>query len=244
MMQKTLSLLVLCAVLAGFLIGCGTTPAPTNAPPTQTPWIIVVTATPGPEKAAEVLPTQTPWIIVATPTRTARPTGTATERATERATASSGTAVTPSDTPRPTGVPPTATNTPEPEALIYPAPVLLDPPDDVLYGWKSTVLLKWSGVGKLAPDEYYRLDLERPPQTEAQKWYGDYVFTKDTTFLVEGAFLAPFHLPAEQGQASVYWSVRVVRQTGVDENGKPVGVDISQPSEKRIFRLEPKPSDA
>jgi hypothetical protein len=246
MMQKTLSLLVLCSALAGLLVGCGTTPAPTKAPPTQTPWIIVVTATPGPEEAAEVLPTQTPWIVVATPTRTSRPASiaTATPATTERATPGSGTAVAPIGTPELTQVPATATNTPEPEALIYQAPVLVDPPNEVLYGWRSTILLKWSAVGELAPDEYYRLELERPPQTKVQKWYGDYVFTKDTSFLVRGAFLAPFHLPAEQGQARVYWSVRVVRQTGVDESGKPIGVDISQPSEKRTFRLEPKPSDA
>ena len=43
---------------------------------------------------------------------------------------------------------------------------------------------------------------------------------------LRSAFLAPFHLPSEQGQAEVYWWVRVVRKTGEDENGKPVGVDI------------------
>jgi hypothetical protein len=100
--------------------------------------------------------------------------------------------------------------------------------------------MKWTFDGELARDEYFRVDMERPPLTEVQQWYGDYVFTKDTQYLAEGAFLAPFHFPAGEGNATVSWSVRVVRQTGVDADGKPIGVDLSLPSEKRTFVLEPK----
>jgi hypothetical protein len=237
-MNKLLALLTLFSALASVLLGCGTTPEPTIPPPTQTPWIIVVTATPGPERVAESQPTQTPWIIVATPTRASR----ATPTATKQAAATTGSTTEP--TPTPARVQPTPTDTPEPESLIYPAPVLLEPPDGVTVPWKATVLLKWTSVGKLAEDEYYHLHLDRPPQTAGQEWYGDYVFTKETSYLLEGAFLAPFHPSAEQGQATVYWSVRVVRKTGEDENGKPVGVDISQPSEKRNFIVDPKPSES
>jgi hypothetical protein len=96
-------------------------------------------------------------------------------------------------------------------------------------------------VGKLAEDEYYHLHMERRPATEGEDWYGDYVYTKDASYLAEGAFLAPFHPPADRGEATVYWWVRVVRKTGEDTNGKPTGVDIGAHSEERTLRLEPKP---
>jgi hypothetical protein len=128
--------------------------------------------------------------------------------------------------------------------MIYPAPGLLEPSNNQPVPWQSTVLLKWESVGDLAADEYYHLHLERPPKTDGQQWYGDYVYLKETEFLIEGAFLAPFHLPSDQGHGVVYWWVRVVRKTGEDENGKPLGVDISPPSEKRTFITEPKPEDS
>jgi hypothetical protein len=239
-MRRPLALLILTGVLAGLLAACGATPEPTEPPPTQTPWIIVVTATRGPESAAEIQPTQTPWIIVATPTRA------------KQATPTEGAAVTPA-TPEATEVPesptyagtpalPSPTNTPEAVALKYPAPELLDPPLARPVSWKSTVLLKWSSVGALGADEYYHVHLERPPKTQAEEWYGDYVYTRETAYLAEGAFLAPFHPPEVQGPAVVYWWVRVVRKTGEDENGKPLGVDISLPSQKRSLFLDPKPA--
>lgn len=107
--------------------------------------------------------------------------------------------------------------------------------------WKSTVFLKWQSVGELADDEYYHIHLERPPKTEGEQWYGDYLYTKDTELLLERTFLAPFHLAQEHGHAVVYWWVRVVQQVGEDENEKPVGIDIGVYSEKRTLILEPKP---
>jgi hypothetical protein len=103
------------------------------------------------------------------------------------------------------------------------------------------MLLKWSSVGELGDDEYYHVHLERRPMTEGQEWYGDYIFTKETSFLAAVPFLAPFHHSAEHGQATVYWWVWVVQKTGEDEGGKPIGVDISPYSEERTMILEPKP---
>jgi hypothetical protein len=60
---------VVLLLLVGILSGCGATPEPTVPSPTQTPWIIVVTATPGSESVGQVLPTQTPWIVTVTPAR-------------------------------------------------------------------------------------------------------------------------------------------------------------------------------
>jgi len=251
-MKRSWVLMALVALLGAALATCGTTPQPTVPPPTQTPWIIVVTATPGSQDVAQAPPTPVvvTVVVTATPTRSTAATATATLRPTEGAPTATlrPTEETPSATPGPTAsataATPTPTNTPAPGDLTYQAPLLTEPADGAPYSWGSTVLIKWTSVGELAEDEYYRLDLERPPQTATQPWYGDYIFTKNTSHLLEGTFLAPFHLPAEQGLAQVYWSVRIVRQTGVDENGKPVGVDLSLPSEKRNFTLDPKPSDA
>ena len=105
-------------------------------------------------------------------------------------------------------------------------------------------MLKWDSVGELAEDEYYRLELDSPPAMEGMQPYGDYVFLKETEYLLEGPFLAPFHPPENQGEATLYWWVRVVRKTGEDENGKPVGVDISAPSDRWSLTIEPKPEDS
>ena len=232
-MKQTLLLLITLSAIVGILAGCGATPEPTEPPPTQTPWIVVVTATPRPEGAAEVQPTQTPWIIVATPTP-------APEEATTKPSPTASTA--PAETGTvPTSAPPAPTNTAAAADLIYPPPALLDPPDGRPVSWKSSVLLKWSSVGELAEDEYYHLHLERRPAGEGQEWYGDYVFTKEPQYWAEVAFLAPFHPPQEVGKATVYWWVWVVRKTGEDENGKPIGVDIGAQSEERTLILDPKP---
>jgi hypothetical protein len=242
-MRRDFGLLVLMGLLVATVAGCGATPEPSVPPPTQTPWIVVMTATTRPESEPQVQPTQTPWVVVATPTQIRQ----ATPKPTEAATARPGATVEPTDTPRApvptdTSAPEGPTNTPEPGALKYPSPVLLDPPPNRPVSWRSTVLLQWTSVGELAADEYYHVHLERPPKTAAEQWYGDYVYTKEVSYLAEGAFLAPFHLPEEQGPAVVYWWVRVVRKTGEDETGKPIGIDISLPSQKWTLILDPKPA--
>jgi hypothetical protein len=242
-MKKLFGLLALVGVLLGALVGCNSTPEPMEVPPTQTPWIVVVTATPEPESVAEAQPTQTPWIVVATPTRSKQPKPTPTKAATgsgpEATADSTATLVRPTPTQ-----PPTATDTPAPGQLKFPPPVLLDPPTGGRVPWKSRVLLRWDSVGELAQDEYYSLQFDRPVKTEGMTAYGDYVYVKDTEYLWEGSALAPFHPPEVQGEATVFWWVRVVRQTGEDENGKPVGLELSPASEKWTLILEPKPDDA
>lgn len=248
-MKKTIGLLILLSTIAGILVACGSTPAPTEPAPTQTPRVVVVTTTPYVQEVVEVevSPEVMTVVVTATPTKgrpaTAEPTQAATES--PEATAAEPTETTPPET-TPTQTPragqPTPTRTPSTSDFKYPPPVLLDPPNNRPVSWRSTVLLKWSPVGELTEDEYYHVHLERPPKAGTeQEWYGDYVYTKDTQFLVEDAFLAPFHLPQEQGHGVVYWWVRVVRKTGEDDSGKPIGIDVSPPSEKRTFITEPKP---
>jgi hypothetical protein len=213
--------------LAAAMAGCGSAPQPTQPPPTQTPWIIVVTATaPGAVGVCPtgVCPTQTPWIVVATPT--ARSAAASTTRS------------------APTRTPIARVPTPLPAAIKYPAPTLSEPLPRQQVAWRTVVLFRWSAVGTLAADEFYHLHLERRPGVTGQSWYGDYVLTRDTQFRADETFLAPFHPPAAEGVGTVHWWVRVVRKTGVDQNGKPVGVDVSMSSEERTLLLDPKPSDS
>jgi hypothetical protein len=128
-----------------------------------------------------------------------------------------------------------------PDSLKYPAPELLEPPTQQAVAWRSSLVLNWDYAGKLAEDEYFHLHLERRPQTETQPWWGDFVLLKDNEYVLGGDFLAPFHYSYEHGQAVVYWWVKVMRKTGEDDEGKPVGVNLSMPSEERTLILEPKP---
>lgn len=135
---------------------------------------------------------------------------------------------------------PTATSVP---ALKYPSPELLGPPDAYPLAWKAGIVLKWRPVGQLAADEYYYLHLDAYRQMDDSHWYGDYIFTKDTTLEIEPGFLAPFHPPQQDGFGEVRWWVHVVRKTSEDEHGKPQGVDLGHPSQKWTFVTEPKPGE-
>jgi hypothetical protein len=240
-MKKALLVLALLATLSGLLLACGATPEPTELPPTQTPWIIVVTATAGPGGVGQVQATQTPWIVVTTPTAAAKKTSVASGPAATATAASPTGTLTATAAATATSKPTKPTDTPDASTFKYPPPALLEPPNQRPVSWKSTVLLQWSSVGKLAADEYYHLHLERRPTTPAEQWYGDYVYTKEPQYLADADFLAPFHPPAALGRATVYWWVRVVRKTGEDEDGKPIGVDISAYSEERTLKLDAKP---
>ncbi|MBN1136973.1 MAG: hypothetical protein JXM73_10320 [Anaerolineae bacterium] len=253
-MKRSL-LAVLAPTLALILLsGCGSTPAATTPAPTATPQVIVVTSV----VTLPPQPTQTPWIIIATPTPaptasvgraaavtptvevtkkpTAKPTATATARLAATITATTGTTATQTPTrPAPTlTLRPTATPK-------YTAPILSAPPNEVSISWGYKALLIWQPVGDLAEDEYYCVHLDAYRESDRSPWYGDYMFTKDNSFLVGDTFLAPFHPPLSQGRAQVYWWVSVVRKTGEDQYGKPVGVEISPPSDKWLFVAESKP---
>jgi hypothetical protein len=103
--------------------------------------------------------------------------------------------------------------------------------------------LEWEPAGELAEDEYYRVDVFRPSKTEGMEEYGDYLYVKEPSPVLERSFLAPFHPPEVQGDADVQWWVRVVRKTGEDANGKPLGLDLSAQSKRRTLIFEPKPDD-
>lgn len=241
-------------VALALLSGCGTTPQPTEPPATQTPWVVIVTSTSGPAATAEAQPTSTtaptrqataePTETTAptqVPTRTSAPAGTtpgvatATTGAEETASPTATTAAAaPSNTPRPT-------STQAPFGIKYAPPVLLEPSNNQSISWQGTITFKWVSVGELAEDEYYVLEFYRPSRTAAMEPYGDFKYIKGTEFVWEGSFKDPFHPPESQGDALVEWWVRVAHKTGEDNTGKPIGIDISTPSERRTLILRPKP---
>jgi hypothetical protein len=233
-MKNVLAVLALMSMLVIIVTGCGSTPTPTSPPPTPTQEAVVPTEslpTPTQEAAAPTSPPPTPTQEAAAPT----------EPPTEPPST-----VPPTETPEPTPEPtsaPVRPTTPSQPSVKYEPPTLLNPPNDVPISWNYSVLMEWSDVGDLEEDEYYHLHLDAVREVTGEPWYGDYIFTKETSYRAEEKFLEPFHPPAAQGRAVVTWWVRVVRKTGVDENGKPLGVDISAPSEKRTFITQSKPDE-
>jgi hypothetical protein len=248
-MKRWLPAVLALILTLALLNACGSTPTATAPAPSATAQAIVVTEL----VTLPLQPTQTPWIIVATPTpvptasvsRTraaVTPTVDVTENPMAKPGATTTTTTTPGTTATQAPARPAPTLTPRPSATPkYSAPILSEPPYGVSISWSYKALLIWQPVGDLAEDEYYCVRLDAYRESDQSPWYGDYVFTKDSSFLAGDAFLAPFHPPESQGRANVYWWVSVVRKTGEDQAGKPVGVEISPPSDKWLFVAEPKP---
>ena len=108
-----------------------------------------------------------------------------------------GTATPPAPTATMTSVPDVDTATPDvaqqptpAPVLKYPSPELLGPPDGYPVGWKSGIVLKWRAVGPLAEDEYCHLHLDAYRRMDNAHWYGDYLFTKDTTVEIAPGFFS------------------------------------------------------
>jgi hypothetical protein len=201
-----------------------TTPNPTPTwRPTQTP---EPSRTPSPTPSAPPTATQTP-----TPTPTSTPTVAPTPTATPTATATETPVPTrrPTNTRRPTAPP----RTPTPAGNLFPAPVLVAPADGWPFAEGDQIVLAWQSVGPLAPDTYYV-----PTVTyshNGQTWIDETPWLKTTSWAVsEHTYLVDL---ADDGRFQ--WSVQVVRQTGVDGNGRPIGTPVSPMSAVRSFAWTP-----
>ena len=121
---------------------------------------------------------------------------------------------TPTPTPTPTATL-TPTSTPGPP---YSPPDLLSPPD----GHTATgtaLLFNWTATGPLADDEYYVLQLTWSNGSRYEHW------TKSSGWRMSGEQrLAP---------GSFAWTVTIMRQTGADSDGSPVGVSVTGPGAQR-----------
>jgi serine/threonine protein kinase len=194
------------------LVATAGSQAPSPSPsatrlPTFTP-----SASPPPKPTATVLQT-----VTAAPTGEATATGTATRAPTR----------TPTRTP--TRRPPTSTPEPAASGQEYPAPILAGPADGAVFTSDQRVELSWRPVGQLADEEHYKITVAYAHQ--GQTWYDEVPWTRDTNWLLsEHRYLLDL---CDDGRYR--WSVQIVRRTGVDADGKPVGTPLSPASEERTL---------
>jgi hypothetical protein len=147
-----------------------------------------------------------------TPTDTPSPTPTATRQVTS--------------TPRPTRRAPTPT-TGAPQQFA--APKLVAPANGAEFAATDDVLLQWQPVGSLGANAYYVVTLSY--LHSGSVWYDETPWTKETSWLAsEHSYLL------DLSDDGVYtWSVRAMRQTGTDGDGRPTGMPLSPSSAERTF---------
>jgi hypothetical protein len=189
----------------------------TRETPTQTP---TRTASPTMQPSRTPTPSASPT-ATHTPTWTPSPTPSLTPSTTPSPSPSPEPSMTPAPTvtvPRPTRRP---TRTPTP----LPAPELLSPEDGRVFSEDDEIVLRWQSVGVLPADTYYAITLAYYRLGEV--WYDDIPWTEDTNWaLSEHDYLLDM---SDDGQFQ--WSVQVMRQTGLDDDGKATGSAISPRSE-------------
>jgi hypothetical protein len=102
---------------------------------------------------------------------------------------------------------------------------------------QDEIVLSWQSVGQLPADTYYvtTVAFSRAGET----WYDETPWVRDTRWtLSEHRYLLDL---SDNGQYD--WSVRVMRRTGVNAQGRPIGVALSPSSEVRtlIWRVSAAP---
>jgi len=123
-------------------------------------------------------------------------------------------------TPGPT---PTATLPPP-----YPAASLLLPANGTIYmALNDTITLQWAAVGTLRENEMYQVTIEDITDGTGRKLV-DYV--SDTKYIIPESFR-----PTDDRPHIIEWSIMPVRQTGTDEQDKPIWGTAGTPSVKRSF---------
>ena len=190
------------------------TPTTTTLPsPSSTP-----SAMPSPTATSTHVPTQTPT-TAASSTPTASPTATPTATATEAASR------------LPTSVP-SQLPTPTP----FRAPGLLTPVDGQRFSYNDEVSLAWTSVGILPEDAYYVITLAYPHGN--QTWYDETPWLKETSWRVN----EHLYLRDLSNDGNFAWSVRVMRLTGENDRGQPIGEPLGPASPQRAFYWARQPS--
>jgi len=199
------------------------TAAPTATPQPSPASTATATVTPLPTATATEQPT-------ATPTATLAPTATATLAPTATATA------TPEPTARPVATP-TVTLRPIYASGWYPPPLPISPENRAVFGADDRVVLRWAPSGELRSGVYYVVTLAY--SYRGRTVYDSVPWVTTTEWdATEHDYLREV---AERGQ--FYWSLTLMRQTGLDAEGKPVGAAISPMSEVRNFTWLSTPTD-
>ncbi len=127
------------------------------------------------------------------------------------------------------GGPPTPT---VPSQLVYPAPLLLGPPDGQEFSEEEAelpILLNWLSVGLLGEGEWYSVTVQQMASEGEEREIVE--FTRANSYHV-----SPELRPALEAESHLFeWEVRVVRliETGVE--GSPEVVPIGRRSETHTF---------
>ncbi len=122
---------------------------------------------------------------------------------------------TPTTTPTPTAtLTPTATPGPH-----YPPPALLSPADGLITN-RTELLFNWTATGVLADDEFYVLRLEWANGVQNSYW------TKSAGQRVS--------LTEKPVSGPLIWTVDIMRQTGTDATGAPMGETITPGRHRRL----------
>ena len=111
---------------------------------------------------------------------------------------------------------------PQPLSHLLPGPTLVSPPIAARYqDLEKPVILTWEPVKDLAQDEYYQVKLN----FNYKENNPSYIYaTRDTQFTVPEEL---YRIP----NCQVFnWRITLMRQTGVDSQGKPVGEPLSYDS--------------
>lgn len=108
---------------------------------------------------------------------------------------------------------------PEPLPDLLPGPELLGPPLAARFqGLGEPIVLRWAPVKELAEDEYYEVTVDFYYKEDNPKFR---FATRGTELTLPDSL---YHTP----NCSVFnWRVTLNKQTGVDENGQPIGTPIS-----------------
>jgi LysM repeat protein len=125
-------------------------------------------------------------------------------------------AATPGPSPTPTLPPP------------YSAPNLLLPADGASFTLANdTVTLQWASIGTLRENEAYQVTVEDVTEGQGRKLVQT---VKDTKFIVPSSFR-----PNDSVPHVMRWWISTVRQTGTDEQGKPIYSSAGTDSAQRVI---------
>ncbi|HDQ73692.1 MAG TPA: LysM peptidoglycan-binding domain-containing protein, partial [Chloroflexi bacterium] len=144
----------------------------------------------------------------------------------------------PLGTPMPT-VTPTVDPNATPTALPpYPAPALLNPPDNaIIVGNETPILLQWTAVDILQNDEYYEVKLSQPSGGRITATH----YLRSTAWRVPVGMMPTLDDRVNQ----FHWQVRVVQAQDRGDEQPPIYQPIGEPSRIRRFtwlRVTPTPS--